>query len=74
MSVGDRSTFLIVHGADPVRWAKRHNLVPFTAACFKCNAPCSTTLPLVSGPMRGLIAPLCSCGHPYPPYCLALVD
>lgn len=69
----DRSTWFIAHGVDPVEWAARYGLDAFTAECYRCNAPCTTTLPFADGNLRGLVAPVCPCGHPTPPYCLVAI-
>lgn len=72
--MNDRRKFLRVHGADPVKWAKRYEIEPFTHACHLCGLLSTTSIPFASGPLRGLIAPDCECGHPNPPYCVVRVD
>jgi len=69
-----RSTFLLVLGADPERWAKRYGIAPFTAGCAGCEAPSTTSIPFAAGAHRGLIAPVCTCKHPTPPYALVRAD
>lgn len=66
----DPSRFLIAYGVDPVRWADRHRIEPFTAPCYSCGRDRTTVLPFAQGRLRGLIAEPCPCGHPSPPYCL----
>lgn len=78
------STFLTFHGVDPVRWAKRWDLEPFTGTCRGCGAEQTTTLPIARGKLRGLAAPPCPCGHNdktvpkgwvrSPPYCVTATD
>jgi hypothetical protein len=65
-----RSNWLVVHGYDAARWAKRYDIQPFTHPCYKCNAPTTTSIAFASGKCRGLAAPQCACGHPSPPYCI----
>lgn len=64
------SRFLIAYGVDPVRWARRHNIEPFTAPCYHCGSPRTTVLPFAQGRLRGLIAEPRPCGMANPPYCL----
>ena len=66
----DRSRFMLVLGADPVKWAKRYDILPFTHPCSRCGAQTTTSIAFASGNCRGLIAPQCECGHPSPPYCI----
>ena len=61
---------LICYGVDPKLWAKRYDLEPFSYPCYKCGKMTETTIPFVQGTMRGLVAPICNCGHPTPPYCM----
>lgn len=71
MSVIARKGWLLVPGADPVAWAKRHGLEPPTdLACFACGAPQTLSVPFAWRNLRGLVAPACECGHPTPPYCV----
>lgn len=69
-----RATFLLVLGADPERWARRYGIAPFTHPCAGCGASCTTSIPFAAGDHRGLIAPVCACGHPTPPYALVRAD
>jgi len=66
----NRARFLVAHGADPVVWAKRHGIESFSTPCCVCGAVQTTSLPFASGQLRGLVAPMCACGHPNPPYCV----
>ena len=66
----NRAKFLIAHGADPVAWARRYDLLPFSHLCGDCGVELETTLPFVAGDLRGLIAPECACGAKNPPYCV----
>jgi hypothetical protein len=72
--VTNRSRFLLVHGADPKRWAARYGIEPFTAPCADCGAALTTSIPLVVGRLRGLVAPRCVCGNDRPPYCVVGLD
>lgn len=65
-----RERFLVAHGVDPKRWARTHDIVPFTAPCADCGTALTTSLPFASGQLRGLIAPRCDCGNEHPPYCV----
>lgn len=65
-----REQLLRAFGVDPVRWARRFGLVPFTCPCSGCGAPRTTTIPCASGTFRGLIAPVCPCGSDDTPYCV----
>lgn len=69
-----RATFLRVLGADPERWAKRYGIAPFTHPCTGCGAPSTTSIPFASVDHRGLIALVCACKHPTPPYALVRAD
>lgn len=66
----DRDKFLLLHGACPCKWAKRWGIEPFTTECYRCGAPATSSIPFAAGSLRGLIAPVCTCGHPTPPYCV----
>lgn len=66
----DRSRFLLVYGINWIRWAKRYDLEPFTVQCANCKELVTTDVPFAMGPLRGLMAPYCRCGHQYPPYCV----
>lgn len=69
----NRSRFLRVYGADPVSWAERYGLEPFTRPCVDCGAEMTTSVAFASGPARGLIAPPCPCGSSdCPPYVAVL--
>lgn len=66
----NRAKILRVLGQDPDRWAARYELIPVVdQPCFKCGQLQTTSIPFAVGRCRGLIAPVCECGHPYPPYC-----
>lgn len=65
---------LIAHGFNPLRWAKRWGLKPFTYPCFKCGDAATTTIPFACNDLRGLIAPTCRCGHDRPPYCVVRTE
>lgn len=69
-----RATFLLILNADPDRWAKRYGIAPFTQPCARCGAPSATSIPFAAGDNRGLIAPVCACKHPTPPYALVRAD
>lgn len=62
--------FLALLGGDPVRWARRHGIEPFTTPCDGCDSPKATTIPIARGTQRGLMAPRCGCGDPSDTYCL----
>jgi hypothetical protein len=66
----DPTRRLIIHGADPVKWARRYGIQAFTADCYGCGAARECTLPFAQGKLRGLIAPVCECGKANPPYCM----
>jgi hypothetical protein len=66
----DRSRFLIVHGADPVAWAKRWGIVPYVGTCSECGAQTETTIPFATSELRGLMSPPCTCGNVATPYCV----
>lgn len=66
----DRTKFLIVHGVTAEEWSERYGLDPFTHPCCICGAPQTTSLPFAKGQLRGLVAPVCECGHPNPPFCV----
>lgn len=66
----DSERFLIVYGIDPIKWADRFGLLPFTAPCDKCGASLTTSLPFFYSSLRGLRAPQCSCGNKRTPYCV----
>jgi hypothetical protein len=64
-----RSKFLRFHGVDPVGFARRHGIVPFTHPCQECSEPLTTSIPFAAGTLRGLIAPTCHrCGCEITPY------
>lgn len=65
-----RDHFLLVHGQDPDEWAQRYGIEPFTHPCSRCDAPLTTTIPFACGSLRGLLAPVCSCGNELTPYCV----
>ncbi len=62
--------FLVVHGADADRWARRHGVEPFTTPCEPCGSVKTTTIPIARGKLRGLMAPRCECGDPSDTYCV----
>ncbi len=63
--------FLVAHGVDPAKWARRHRIEPFTVACPGCGRQKEPTLPMVaSGGRYGLVAPRCPCGDPSDTYCI----
>lgn len=66
----NREKFLIVHGIDSTRWARRFDIQPFTRACGECGALLTTSVPFVHGTLRGLLAPTCACGNTKTPYCV----
>jgi hypothetical protein len=66
----DREHFIHFPFVDPVSWARRYGIEPASADCYRCGAETHTCIAIACGELRGLIAPLCSCGHPNPPYCL----
>lgn len=57
-------------GIDCDKWAKRYGLEPFSAPCDSCGAVLKTTIPIAVGSLRGLRAPMCTCGCGRPPYCV----
>jgi hypothetical protein len=61
---------LLIYGADPVRWANRWGLVPFSTPCLACGRLKHTSIPFVRHQMRGLMAPPCECGDPARTYCI----
>ena len=66
----DPSSFIRVHGADPVRWAQRYDLVAFESPCQECGVVVVPSLPFAtSDGCRGLMTQ-CSCGHVGAPYCI----
>ncbi len=65
---------LVVHGADPQRWAERHGFEPFESPCIECGALLKTTLPMTWGALRGMRAPTCSCGNDNTPYGVMLPE
>ena len=64
----NRTRFLLVLGADPVRWARRFDIVPFSHPCSRCGAELTTSVPFIYDDMRGLVAPTCACGNERTPY------
>lgn len=69
---------LVLHGFDPVAWAKRWGIEVKPVACYHCGAMLELTLPFVRGTLRGLVAPPCACGghvgNSNPPYCEVRAD
>lgn len=66
----NRQHFLKILGANPVTWAARYDLEPFRFPCSDCGQLLTTTVPFAYQQLRGLIAPDCSCGNKFPPYCV----
>lgn len=67
-----RRRWLIAYGVDPVRWARRWGIEPFSYPCSLCGVELATTLPFVVGDLRGLVAPPCTCGNQRTPYAVIL--
>lgn len=67
-----RSTWLFLHGGSAERWARRHDIEPFSWPCHDCGAQLTTTIPFAipNSKMRGLVAPKCECGNEGTPYCI----
>lgn len=67
-----RSRWLLVHGADPLKWARRYEIEPFSHPCYYCGVVQSTTIPFAAGGLRGMVAPSHECHgqHREPPYCV----
>jgi hypothetical protein len=63
-----RSKFLLVLGADPVKWAARFGIRSFSHPCGRCGCVLTTSIPFAYGQFRGLVAPHCECGNDRPPY------
>lgn len=70
----DRRRFLRIFGIDAKEFARKHGIIPFEADCYRCGAKQEPTIPFAYDEFRGLIAPVCTCGHPTPPYCIVRVD
>lgn len=70
----DREHFIHFPFVEPGSWASRHGIEPAFADCYRCGTETHTCIAIAIGDLRGLIAPLCSCGHPNPPYCLVRAD
>jgi hypothetical protein len=66
----DRARFILVLGADPVKWAKRWGIEPGSAPCYFCKAELTTSIPFAVDGLRGLVAPTCACGNKNTPYCV----
>lgn len=60
----------LIYGISQEAWTKRWGVEPFTIACYACERPITTLIPFVQGTLRGLIAPVCVCGDPFPPYAI----
>lgn len=71
MDAGYVGMLRMVAGVDPDRWARRHGLEPWSCPCERCGTVLTTTVPFAWGCWRGLVAPLCACGHPRPPFCVS---
>lgn len=67
--MNDKVRFLI-YGVTAEAWTKRYGIEAFTHPCYRCGAPCTTSIPFAQGTLRGLQAPPCVCGHEWPPYAL----
>lgn len=66
--------FLRITGTSAAKWAKRYGIKAFTYPCIVCGRPCTTSIPFAVSPSyRGLIAPVCECGHPTPPYSIVCI-
>lgn len=64
-----RARWLIAaQGVDPVRWARRWGIEPFTFPCSQCERDLTTSIPFAVGALRGLVAPRCACGNYLTPY------
>lgn len=70
----NRVRFFSVHGSNPVRWAKRNGLEPFTHPCSECGKELTTTVPIAFASWRGLSCPPCECGNENVPYCIGLTS
>lgn len=67
----DRTYFLYIYYADPVKWAKKYDIEPFSHPCKNCGRLFTTTIPFFQGQFHGLIARECECGSDdRPPYCM----
>lgn len=66
----NRQKFLIIHGIDVEKWAKKHELEQFECPCSQCGQVLKASLPFVYGQLRGLVAPQCDCGNKNTPYCV----
>lgn len=71
MDAGYVGMLRLVAGVDPDRWARRHGLEPWSCPCERCGTVLTTTVPFAWGCWRGLVAPLCACGHTRPPFCVS---
>lgn len=69
-----REGFLRCYGFDLERWIKRYGIEPFVAECYTCKKERRPTIPIAYGRLRGLLAPVCSCGNVDAPYCIVSVD
>lgn len=71
----DRDHFVFPLSADPAAWARKYDIEPFTAPCYGCGAPLTTSIPFAQGQRRGLLAPTCTCGtDALPPLCMVTLD
>lgn len=59
----------MVLGMDPIRWANRFSIEPFSHPCDSCGRLLTTTIPIVFETLRGLQAPRCECGNEHTPFC-----
>lgn len=58
----DTNEYLVVHGADPKRWAERYGIRPRITACLDCGAPRDMSICIASkDSFRGLMSPPCTC-------------
>lgn len=44
-------------------WCATYELEVLTVNCRKCGRPISANMPFWVGTVRGLVAPVCACGH-----------
>lgn len=66
----DLDRVIVPVGTTAEEWTEKYGVEPFTAECYKCGQPQTTTIPFAFEQLRGLMAPKCECGHPYSPYCV----
>lgn len=61
--------FVSIPDMDPERWASRFGIEPISCACSVCGKTLTTSIPIAFESLRGLRAPICSCGNESTPYC-----